>query len=72
MTAEHPVPLADRWRTSRLHLPKALAALTYRDAFTGAEIRPVTSGDSAWLFVGQALKHLPVALLAASQPVADL
>ena len=72
VTAEHPVPLADRWRTSRLHLPKALAALTYRDAFTGAEIRPVTSGDSAWLFVGQALKHLPVALLAASQPVADL
>jgi (1->4)-alpha-D-glucan 1-alpha-D-glucosylmutase len=70
VTAEHPVPLGDRWRTSRLHLPKSLAAVTYRDAFTGAEIRPVTSGDGAWLFVGQALKHLPVALLTA-QPMAN-
>jgi (1->4)-alpha-D-glucan 1-alpha-D-glucosylmutase len=66
VTAEQPVPLGDRWLTSRVLLPKALAALTYRDAFTGAEIRPVTSGDSAWLFVGQALKQLPVALLTAT------
>jgi (1->4)-alpha-D-glucan 1-alpha-D-glucosylmutase len=65
LTAEHAVPLGDRWRTSRVHLPKALAALTYRDAFTGAEIRPVTGGDDAWLFVGEALKQLPVALLVA-------
>ena len=64
-TPEHPVPLGDRWRTSRVHLPKALAGLTYRDAFTGAEIRPVLSGDNAWIFIGQALKHLPVTLLAA-------
>jgi (1->4)-alpha-D-glucan 1-alpha-D-glucosylmutase len=62
---EHPVPLGDRWRTSRVHLPKSLAGLTYRDVFTGVEIRPVTAGDNAWLFVGQALKHLPVALLVA-------
>jgi malto-oligosyltrehalose synthase len=65
VTPEHPVPLADRWRTSRIHLPKSLAGLTYRDVFTGAEIRPVTAGESAWLFVGQALKQLPVALLTA-------
>jgi (1->4)-alpha-D-glucan 1-alpha-D-glucosylmutase len=63
ITEEHPVPLGDRWRTSRVHLPRSLAGLTYRDAFTGAEIRPATSGDSAWLFVGQALRQLPVALL---------
>lgn len=30
--------------------------------FTGAEMRPATNGDGAWLFVGQPLKHLPVAL----------
>ncbi len=67
VSAEHPVPLGDRWRTSRVHLPKSLAALTYRDVFTGAEIRPATSGDNAWLFVGQALKSLPVALLMAER-----
>jgi (1->4)-alpha-D-glucan 1-alpha-D-glucosylmutase len=65
ITAEYPVPLADRWRTSRVHVPKSLAALTYRDVFTGAEVRPVTSGETAWLFVGQVLKRLPVSLLVA-------
>jgi hypothetical protein len=49
-------------------LPKALAALTYHDVITGAEIRPVMAQDSAWLFVGQALKTLPVALLVAVTP----
>ena len=67
VSAEHPVPLGDRWRTSRVHLPKSLAALTYRDVCTGAVIRPATSGDSAWLFVGQALMSLPVALLMAER-----
>jgi (1->4)-alpha-D-glucan 1-alpha-D-glucosylmutase len=65
VTADRPVPLGDRWRTSRVHLPKSLAALTYRDVFTGAEIRPVSNGENAWLFVGQALKQLPVSLLIA-------
>jgi (1->4)-alpha-D-glucan 1-alpha-D-glucosylmutase len=66
VTAEQPVPLGDRWLTSRVLLPKSLAGLTYRDAFTGADIRPVTSGEGSWLFVGQALKQLPVALLLAN------
>ena len=65
ITPEHPVPLADRWRTSRVHLPKSLAGLTYRDVFSGEDVRPVTVGESAWLFVGQALKTLPVSLLVA-------
>jgi (1->4)-alpha-D-glucan 1-alpha-D-glucosylmutase len=63
--ADHPAPLGDMWRTSRVMLPKTLAALTYRDAITGADIRPVMAQDAAWLFVGQALKTLPVALLVA-------
>jgi (1->4)-alpha-D-glucan 1-alpha-D-glucosylmutase len=65
VTPEHPVPLGDRWRTSRIHLPRSLAGLTYRDVFTGEEIRPVIAGESAWLFAGQALRTLPVSLLIA-------
>jgi (1->4)-alpha-D-glucan 1-alpha-D-glucosylmutase len=63
--AEHPVPLGDMWKTSRVLLPKPLAGLVYRDVFTGAEIKPVMAHESAWLFVGQVLKTLPVALLVA-------
>ena len=63
--ADHPAPLGDLWKTSRVQLPPALAGLTYRDAFTGAELKPVTAGDNAWIFVGQALKTLPAALLVA-------
>ena len=63
MRTDDRVPLGDRWRTSRIRLPKALAGLTYRDVFTGAEIRAATAGDDAWLFVGQALRVLPVSLL---------
>jgi (1->4)-alpha-D-glucan 1-alpha-D-glucosylmutase len=65
LSADHPLPLGDRWRTSRVHLPQSLAGLTYRDVFTGEEIRPVIAGEHAWLFVGQALRVLPVALLTA-------
>ncbi|HEX6465134.1 MAG TPA: malto-oligosyltrehalose synthase, partial [Vicinamibacterales bacterium] len=61
--AEHPVPVGDLWKTSRVHLPAAIAGLTYRDVFTSAEIVPVRSGERAWLFVGQVLETLPVSLL---------
>jgi maltooligosyltrehalose synthase len=60
---DRPVPLGDAWKTARVLLPAALASLTYVDAFTGAELRPVRGEESAWLFVGQALRALPVALL---------
>jgi len=63
--ASRPVPIGDMWKTSRVMLPPSLAGLVYRDAFTGAEVRAATSNGSAWLFVGQALKTLPVALLVA-------
>jgi (1->4)-alpha-D-glucan 1-alpha-D-glucosylmutase len=66
LSAEKPVPLGDTWRTSRVLLPKPLASLAFTDAFTGATLRAVIAGDSAWLFVGQALKELPVALLVCS------
>jgi (1->4)-alpha-D-glucan 1-alpha-D-glucosylmutase len=66
VSEERPLPLGDTWKTSRVLLPKSLAALTFTDAFTGATLRPVVAGESAWLFVGQALKELPVSLLVTS------
>jgi (1->4)-alpha-D-glucan 1-alpha-D-glucosylmutase len=61
--ADRPAPVGEMWKTSRVLLPPPLAALAWRDAFTGAEVRPVRANESAWLFVGQVLKTLPVALL---------
>ena len=66
VNGEHPAPTGEMWRTSRVMLPPSLAGLAFRDAFTGAELRPVKTSDNAWIFVGQALRHLPVALLVAS------
>ena len=60
---DHKFPLGDAWKTSRVHLPPSLAGLTYADVFTGAEIRAARSESDAWLFVGQALQTLPLALL---------
>jgi (1->4)-alpha-D-glucan 1-alpha-D-glucosylmutase len=61
--AERSLPVGDRWKTSRVLLPEALAAVTYRDAFTGAERRATTSSTQSWLFVGEIFDVLPVALL---------
>ncbi len=61
--AEHPLPTGDRWKTSRVLLPPAMAAVTYRDAFTGIERRATSSSTQAWLFVGEIFEVLPVALL---------
>ena len=61
------VPLGgDAWKTSRVMLPEALRGRTYRHVFTGAEIRPVVTSESGWIFLGQAFDRLPVALLRAT------
>ena len=62
---EHPLPVGDRWRTSRVLVPHTLAAMTFTDAITGVEVRPTVSGEGAWIFIGQALSTLPVAMLVA-------
>jgi len=64
--ADHPVPIGDAWKTSRIALPPALAASSYQDAVTGAVLKPVTAASGSWLFVGQVLQTLPVALLTAT------
>ena len=61
-----PLPLGgDSWKTSRVLLPDELRQRTFRNVFTGAEIRPTVANDSAWIFLGQAFEKLPVALLLA-------
>ena len=61
---ERPMPLGgDCWKTSRILLPDALRHRTFRNVFTGEDVRPAEGGGQSWLFVGQVLEHLPVALL---------
>jgi (1->4)-alpha-D-glucan 1-alpha-D-glucosylmutase len=71
VSADHPLPLGDRWRTSRVYLPKSLAGLTYRDVFTGGTVKPVSTAGGAWIFVGEALARLPVALLIGGSVAVD-
>jgi (1->4)-alpha-D-glucan 1-alpha-D-glucosylmutase len=65
-TAEQPLPLGgDCWKTSRVILPSALSDREFLDVITGAAIRPTRSAESAWIFIGEALQSLPVAILKA-------
>jgi (1->4)-alpha-D-glucan 1-alpha-D-glucosylmutase len=62
--AEPQFPLGgERWKTSRVLLPAELRDRTFRDVFTGAEIRPVITADQGWFFLGQAFQSLPIAML---------
>jgi (1->4)-alpha-D-glucan 1-alpha-D-glucosylmutase len=63
-TAERPVPLGgDAWKTSRVLLPESLRHRNYENVLTGETLRPTVTSDQGWLFLGQALERLPVALL---------
>jgi (1->4)-alpha-D-glucan 1-alpha-D-glucosylmutase len=58
-----PFPVGESWKTSRVLLPPPLADRTYRNLFTGEEIRPTRTAEESWLFAGEALSVLPVAIL---------
>ena len=61
---DRPLPLGgEAWKTSRVLLPESLRHLTFTNVFTGEEVRPTTTAENAWIFLGQALDRLPVALL---------
>jgi hypothetical protein len=47
-------------------LPLALADRTFRHELTGAEIRPMRTGDLACIFLGEAFQAVPVAMLRAT------
>ena len=66
VTAEHPVPL--RRPLAHVARPPAEVARRARPTATSSPARrsaPRSAGEHAWLFVGQALQTLPVALLMA-------
>jgi (1->4)-alpha-D-glucan 1-alpha-D-glucosylmutase len=64
VTTEQPIPLGgDCWRTSRVLLPPDFSDREFRDEVTGAHIRPTRGTDTAWIFIGEALRTLPVAML---------
>ena len=66
-TEERPLPLGgESWKTSRVLLPESLRNRTFRDAFTGTEIKPTTTGEQGWIFLGEVLAQLPVAMLTAA------
>ena len=66
VSAEHPVPLGgEAWKTSRVLLPPEFAGRTFRDEITGATMTPTTVSDDSWIFVGEALETMPVAILRA-------
>jgi (1->4)-alpha-D-glucan 1-alpha-D-glucosylmutase len=66
VTGDRQAPLGGEcWKTSRVMLPPELRERTFRDVITGAEIKPTTAGDSAWIFLGEAFQTLPVAILRA-------
>jgi len=61
---EHPFPVGpDRWKTSRILLPPELGSRRYRNVLTGQCIEPTRTASQSWIFVGEALRDLPVALL---------
>ena len=61
---EHPFPIGpDCWKTSRILLPPELESRRYRNILTGQLIEPTRSATQSWIFVGEALRVLPVGVL---------
>ena len=56
-------PLGGTWKTSRVLIPHQLAGRTFRNEITGVEIRPTSTADQTWLFLGQVFEHVPVGIL---------
>jgi (1->4)-alpha-D-glucan 1-alpha-D-glucosylmutase len=67
MDADHPLPVGERWKTSRVLLPEGLRGRIFRNVFTGATVRPENGANGSWVFAGQALQTLPVAVLVAEE-----
>ena len=53
------------WKTSRMMLPPELRDREFRDEITGAHVRPTRAGENAWIFLGEAFRTLPIAILRA-------
>jgi (1->4)-alpha-D-glucan 1-alpha-D-glucosylmutase len=63
-SSDRPFPVGgESWKTSRILLPADLHARTFRNVFTGEEVRAVSHREQAWIFAGEALRTCPVAML---------
>jgi (1->4)-alpha-D-glucan 1-alpha-D-glucosylmutase len=62
---EHVHPIGELWRTSRVLLPEGAPQGPWRNLLTGEESRAMSYRSESWLFAGDALRRLPVALLLA-------
>jgi (1->4)-alpha-D-glucan 1-alpha-D-glucosylmutase len=66
VTANQPLPLGgESWKTSRIMLPATLGDREFRDEMTGVRLRPTRTNGMSWIFIGEALQTLPVAMLRA-------
>lgn len=63
-TPEHRLPISvDTWKTARLLLPEDVTAKSFRNLFTGEQTRPLTLNGQAGIFIAEALRTCPVAIL---------
>jgi (1->4)-alpha-D-glucan 1-alpha-D-glucosylmutase len=61
---ERPFPIGGEcWKTSRVMLPPELRDRTFHHVLTGAELKPTVAGDTAWLFLGEVFRTVPVGIL---------
>ena len=66
VTPDQPLPLGgDCWKTSRVMVPPGLGDREFRDVVTGVSTRPTRGADTAWIFIGEAFRSLPMAILRA-------
>lgn len=58
-------PRGTDWKTSRVLLPAAVPGQDFVNVITGERLRRTTARGESWIFVGEALRVAPVALLVA-------
>lgn len=56
-------PIGTAWATSRVLLPAGEQVTAWRDILTGAELTVAETSAERWIFLSQALRTLPVAVL---------
>lgn len=61
-------PLGQTWQTSRVLLPDSLKSRRFRDLLSGRTVPVTSAGETAWVFVGEALHACPAALLVEASP----
>jgi (1->4)-alpha-D-glucan 1-alpha-D-glucosylmutase len=61
-------PTGEMWKTSRVLMPPGAPSGAWVNLLTGERCQPMSHRGETWLFAGDALRRLPVALLATRPP----